>query len=657
MRSIFVVYFFVVVMMAMSFTASAQGSLGDPIYTEDFGSGPSPGPALGAKTNMTYTTGCPNDGYYSIVSSIDNTNNCHLDTWQNLVHDHTGNPNGYMMWINATINPPGTPPNVFFTYTVPTGALCPETTYQFSVYICNLIKQSISAGTINPRITFVISTPDGKQLEQYTTPDILPNDPSQSPWQLYATPAFALPAGVTNVVVTMTNDANGGNGNDLVLDDITFRAYGPAISAGFNSVNVTTPVQACTGDPVSFTLVSSIPANSYTAPAFQWQQNINNGIWTDIPGATSANLPQNFTPTIGTYQYRIGVAEAANITSEKCRVYSPPLQVIVSPKILAPPIITAPTQVCEGQPFTLSATATGGVTYVWTKPDKSTSTDNPLIIPAASPADGGTYTVVAYNENNCPSPPSNPVQVAVNPTPVITATADLTICEGTNTNLHATGGVSYSWSPGKTLSDSTMSNPVATPADNITYKVTVTDKNGCTDTTSVNINVLKAPIANAGPDKVIFEGQSVKLTATAQYADVFSWTPTTGLSDPNILNPIANPTDDITYTLHATSTQNCGTSTDEVFVKVYKKITIPNSFSPNGDGINDLWNIDALITYPQSIMTVFNRYGQQVYRDIGYSKPWNGKYNGEQVPTGTYYYVLDLKNNTPLMTGWVVVVR
>jgi len=94
-----------------------------------------------------------------------------------------------------------------------------------------------------------------------------------------------------------------------------------------------------------------------------------------------------------------------------------------------------------------------------------------------------------------------------------------------------------------------------------------------------------------------------------------------------------------------------------VFVKVYKKITIPNTFSPNNDGINDLWNIDALITYPDCILTVFDRYGQQVYRSIGYNTSWDGKYNGQILPSGTYYYVLDLKNNTPKISGWVLIVR
>src|SRR6201996_1732872 len=185
MRPIFLM-FLTVMLMAVSFTAAAQGSLGDPLFVENFGSGPSPGPPLGAQTNMTYTNGCPDDGFYSIVSSIDNSNNCHLATWQNLLHDHTGNPNGYMMWINATQNPPGVPPNVFFTVPVPVGALCPGTTYQFSAYICNLIKLSEHAGTTDPDITFTIAATDGTVLATKNTGSIPSNDPSVSPWQFYS---------------------------------------------------------------------------------------------------------------------------------------------------------------------------------------------------------------------------------------------------------------------------------------------------------------------------------------------------------------------------------------------------------------------------------------------------------------------------------------
>ena len=156
---------------------------------------------------------------------------------------------------------------------------------------------------------------------------------------------------------------------------------------------------------------------------------------------------------------------------------------------------------------------------------------------------------------------------------------------------------------------------------------------------------------------MIFEGQSVKLTASEKYGNLFYWTPATGLNDPTLLNPIASPDNDITYTLHVNSTTSCGIDSSSVFVKVYKKITIPNTFSPNGDGINDYWQIDALITYPESTMQVFDRYGQQVYRSEGYSTPWDGRYNGQPLPAGTYYYVLDLKNNTPKISGWVLIVR
>jgi len=165
-------------------------------------------------------------------------------------------------------------------------------------------------------------------------------------------------------------------------------------------------------------------------------------------------------------------------------------------------------------------------------------------------------------------------------------------------------------------------------------------------------------VANAGGDKVIFEGQSVQLNGTAGGDNIISylWTPATGLDNPNAIAPNASPKDDITYTLNVVS-QTCGTAASSVFVRVYKKITIPNAFTPNNDGINDFWHIDALITYPSCLVLVFDRDGQKVYQSTGYPKPWDGTRSGSPLPAGTYYYIIDLKGNLPKLSGWVLIVR
>jgi len=86
-------------------------------------------------------------------------------------------------------------------------------------------------------------------------------------------------------------------------------------------------------------------------------------------------------------------------------------------------------------------------------------------------------------------------------------------------------------------------------------------------------------------------------------------------------------------------------------------IVVPNTFTPNGDGINDLWNITALLYYPDCSLSVFNRYGSVVYRSVGYGKPWDGTTNGNNLPVGTYYYILDLKNGKKPMSGSVTILR
>jgi gliding motility-associated-like protein len=622
---------------------TCSGSLGDPVINQTFGGGTNPGTALSSSiTNMSYTTDkCPNDGYYTIANSL--TSNCY-GTWHNVTADHTGNPNGYMMIVNASHQP-----SIFFTQTA--NGLCPNTTYEFSAYILNLITLAASGpDVIQPNITFSIETSAGQVLKTYNTGKI--PFTAQPEWNKYAT-NFVTPAGVTDVVVKMTNNAPGGNGNDLILDDIAFRACGPIVQTGFGNLTSTGDQNICEGNSAKYTLQASV-GTGYNNPLLQWQVNKNNTGWANIPGETSSTFDLNITNAVsGAYQYRLAVGEGQNISSPNCNVSSQPLTINVNPL----PVVSVPTTqtVCESDVLTL--TAAGGVSYTWSGPGISQSSQNPLVITGVSPANAGTYTVVAKSGSACYSAPAQ-INVKVVPKVVALVSNSTAICAGESTHLSASGGLYYKWTPSEGLDRDDIANPVASPAQTTTYTVKVSNDGCYDDTKTVTVTINNNPIANAGDNKVIFEGQSVRLDGKIGGDNIvnYYWTPITGLDNPASITPIASPKDDITYTFYVVS-QSCGIATSTVSVRVYKKITIPNTFTPNNDGINDLWNIDALITYPSCLVSVFDRNGQKVYQSIGYPKPWDGTRGGSPLPTGTYYYIIDLKNNTPKLSGWVVILR
>ncbi|MGB8190581.1 MAG: gliding motility-associated C-terminal domain-containing protein [Chitinophagaceae bacterium] len=627
--------------ICQALTSGAQlctGSLGDPVIHITFGSGNNPGPPLAAATtNYGFVSNdCPADGFYTVRNS---TTACFGNTWQTAAQDHTpGDANGYFMLVNASFQP-----GDFFVDTV--RGLCGNTTYEFAAWIMNVLRPNAcnNAG-IDPNLTFKIETTTGGVLAVYNTGN-LPEDFTGT-WKQHGL-FFQMPSSATTVVIRITNNAPGGCGNDIALDDITFRPCGPAVTAAL-AITGGTSTTICAGDNTSFLLSGQYPGG-YTNPAFQWQVSLNDGPFTDIPGA-NANQYLRMPTGVGKYAYRLSAAESENLASLNCRVASNIITIEVNPL----PVIqvTAQMQVCYGADVTFMAS--GGSTYEWTGPNGFTSSAAQPVIDDVDFADAGIYSVRVITDKGCSLSASGNLQV--NPPVTAAVSGNNSICEGNSTLLQASGGSIYTWTPAVGLSSASAPDPIASPLDTTLYKVKVTSQFGCSDSTEIQVNVWKKPIANAGPDKLTREGVPVLLTGTAAGTDVsYFWTPSIGLSDANILQPQALLFDEQQFTLHVVSNLGCGSSTDNVIVKVFKKVVVPNAFSPNNDGINDLWQIPMLLSYPSPEITVFNRYGQPVFRNKGYSTPWNGTYNGKKLPVGTYYYVIDLKIGE-VLSGWVMII-
>jgi len=617
-----------------------RGSLGDPVVNVSFGTGTNPGAPLSTvSNNYNFTSaGCPGDGFYTLINS---TSNCFNSTWHNLAEDHTPNDiNGYMMLVNGSFSP-----GDFYVETVK--GLCPNTTYEFAAWILNILKPSACSGNgIRPNLTFKIQTAAGVELGTYNTGDIAHT--SGPVWNQYGL-FFTTPSTVSSVILRITNNAPGGCGNDLILDDITFRPCGATVKATINYSGATNVVDVCQGDTQIFNLSASL-STGYNNPAYQWQISTDSVQWKDISGAITAGYNRPPTGT-GDFSYRLAVAEAGNISSATCRVVSN----IVTVRVNTNPVINASGNkpVCDQGPLELNAS--GGRQYLWTGPGGFTSTlSNPKSV--ATLSSNGIYHVKATTARGCSGTDSVAVQVF--PKASVYAGDDQHICEGNSVVLHATDAASYLWSPAAGLSSATVQDPVARPLDSTLYVINIKDKNGCNASDSIRINVSKKPVAFAGAEIQLFEGQSVMLNGIARGTNVqFRWSPSTYMTNSNSLTPTVTPHDTISYLLTVTSNDGCGIATDKVFVRVYQKVIVPNAFSPNGDGINDVWNIEKLQTYNNVVVTVFNRYGQIVFNSVGYSKRWDGMYNGRPLPFGTYYYTLDLKNGTKVISGWVLIVR
>ncbi|MBN9482918.1 MAG: hypothetical protein BGO70_08575 [Bacteroidetes bacterium 43-93] len=222
---------------------------------------------------------------------------------------------------------------------------------------------------------------------------------------------------------------------------------------------------------------------------------------------------------------------------------------------------------CQGYTTALTVTAAGARSYTWT-PTTGMSCDT-CATTTVMPTSTTTYIVTGIDTNGCSD--TGKVTITVNPKPNVTASANVTICDGASATLTGYGATSYTWSPATSLSCTSCISTTATPSATTTYIVTGTDGNGCTDTGMVNVTVNPKPTVTATGTQTICAGSAASLNASG--ATTYSWSPATGLSCTTCANPVASPTATTTYTVTGTNSTGC-TNTATVTITVNPKPTV-----------------------------------------------------------------------------------
>ncbi len=240
----------------------------------------------------------------------------------------------------------------------------------------------------------------------------------------------------------------------------------------------------------------------------------------------------------------------------------------------------------------------------------------------------------------------------------VSASPDTDICRGESLQLDATGGTEFLWFPVTGLTDPRIANPIASPQITTTYIVTASNNGICAGKDTVVVTVNPRPLINITPDTSICAGNSIQLSANG--GQQYNWSPQAGLDNSFISNPIASPLLTTTYKVKVTDGNGCFDS-KQVKIKVAPKgkVYVPNAFTPNGDGINDCFGIKGAEGAVNFEIAVFNRYGERVYYSKDPDACWNGLYKGQEQPSGSFVYYLNMRSPCNLINtkGNITLIR
>ena len=494
-------------------------------------------------------------------------------------------------------------------------------------------------------------------------------------------PGWVINSGGNSNIINVTA---GNNGGFIVAHEVN------GCADLRDTISVTTQPSTIPGQVISNNTVCSgnnntlLTLNGQRGNILNWISSTDGGVsWTTIANTTNNYSAQNLTTTT---QYRAMVQNGGGCSIDTSAVAT----ITVNPKSVAGVLNPVNTFFCAGQTVSELINLSGNVGPVW---NWQLSTDNINwndFIPVKTDS---SYNVNSINTTTfyrtivksgvCPADTSTAATIHFINVPFPSATINpalSSICFGQSIQLTANIGIgtNYSWSPlNGTLVDQgngTISSlpytihSSATPGRTTNYVLTVSNA-GCPNTLSDTFHVIVAPriIVFAGNDTSIVANQPLQLNATVNdpNANIFLWSPSTGLNFTTIQNPVTTLNAEIgsiTYTVRATDSAGCY-GEDNIKVTIFKTgpdIFVPKAFTPNGDGLNDILKPICVGIQQLNYFRIFNRWGQMVFSTSEIGKGWDGKINGiDQNPDNFVYLAqgVDYTGKIVFRKGNVILIR
>jgi len=401
---------------------------------------------------------------------------------------------------------------------------------------------------------------------------------------------------------TTTYNVTGSTGTCSDVDQITITVNpAPTITANASSIT------SCAGDTVTLTGSGGV---SYT-----W----DNGVTDGVPFIATATATYTVTGTGAN-----GCTNTDQVT------------VTVNPTPTVTANASPSTTICNGDPLTL--TGSGATSYTW----DNGVTDGVAFVPTATT----TYTVTGTDANGCFATDQITITVTTCIVPQASFTvSDSVVCAGGCIDFTDTSSDALSWSwtfAGGNPSSSSDQNPTVCfdSAGIFTVQLVVTNAFG-TDSMSTQIVVHPNPTIVAGSDVTIMFGNTANLTSTTTSTSSFSWTPSFNVVCPTCQNTQANPEETTTYTVTLTDTNGCvARDSMTVFIEFENIIWVPNIFSPNGDGSNDILFVRGKGI--QSVLFfIYDRWGEKVFETTDINLGWDGTFNGEPMNKAVFVYYVE----------------